>query len=141
MTAEENQRVIDLANEWGVTPLQAFNDLEINNCIEYNPEIDKKSMVPSALGYFAGYFDATNATASVMKLRNAGKYEIYISYSEGKLMKLYKDTITGEQTFDVECLALGLGYASVHDYLSDDKTLDALNECVKLTGKWPIKVD
>jgi hypothetical protein len=139
MTEDQNYRIIELAKESKLTASQMIDDLINNNCIAYDPEL--KVMVPTALGCYAGCFDPANMTTLIMKLHNADKYEVFISYHDGNLLKFYKCRLTGEVTFDMDCLAKGLGYSDVHELLSQDSTLDEINECLKVNGQWPIKID
>jgi len=128
--------VIALSIKHNLTAAQAIDLLMSINCIAY--DTDENAITPTPFGYYFGFFDKTGATTGAQVISITDDHNILIGYCNGILMRYYEDRSTGYLQCNLDDIAKVHGFEDTDEYLSQDDTLDMLNELKNKLGAWPI---
>jgi hypothetical protein len=135
MKQDPHDRIFQLSEQTGKSIEAILYTMLKNRCIN----IENNVIIPTAYGYATGCFDSSGATTGNHYIDTKDGYLTAIAYHDGILMKFRKNLLTNEVTADVDCLAVVLGYSDANELLSQDDSLDALNQCKEETGVWPVQ--
>jgi len=133
---KHKNNVIEFASKRGLTFEQAIKLLLSLKCIAYDPDSD--SIEPTPIGYYSNFFDKTGATTGGQVVKITENQNILIGYCGGKLIRYFQDRSTGYLQCSLDDLARVYGFEDTDEYLSQDTTLDMLNELKDKLGAWPI---